>query len=147
MARRIGRRGDPKLRRLAELQLFSACSKRDLARIAALSNEVEVTAGTVLIRQGDPGRECFVIESGKAKVTVRGKKSTMMGAGEVFGELALLHAAPRSATVTADTDMRLVVLGSREFSTLLEDVPSVARNVLAAMAERVRDTEGAQPHH
>ena len=143
----MARRADPKLTRLSQVQLFSACSKRDLKRIAALSNEIEVSEGTVLIRQGDPGRECFVIESGRAKATIRGKKSQMMGPGEVFGELALLQAAPRSATVTAETDMRLVVLGSREFSTLLEDVPSVARNVLAAMAERLRGTEGAQPHH
>jgi CRP-like cAMP-binding protein len=145
----ITRRGgrDPKLRRLSEVQLFSACSKRDLARIAALSNEVEVQAGTVLMRQGDPGRECFVIEKGRAKATIRGKKSRTMGPGEVFGEMALLRSAPRSATVTAETDLSLIVLGSREFSTLLEDVPGVARKVLAAMAERVQNTEGAQPHH
>ena len=138
---------DPKVERLSELQLFSACSKRDLTRIAALTTEVEIAAGTVLMRQGDSGRECFVIEDGKAKATVRGSKSRMMGPGECFGEMALLHSAPRSATVTAETDMHLVVLDSREFSTLLQDVPGVALKVLAAVGERLRDTEGAQPHH
>ena len=142
-----GRRGDPKLKRLSEVQLFSACSKRDLARIAALSTEIDVTAGTVLMRQGEPGHEAFVIEKGKARATVRGKKSTVMGPGEVFGEMALLHSAPRSATVTAETDMNLVVLGSREFSTLLEDVPGVALKVLAAIGERLRETEGKRPSH
>ena len=122
MARK--RRSDPKVERLSEVQLFSGCSKRDLARIAALTTEVQVKAGAVLMRQGEPGRECFVIEQGKAKATVRGKKSRIMGPGECFGEMALLHSAPRSATVTAETDMELVVLGSREFSTLLEDVPA-----------------------
>lgn len=141
------RRRDPKIDRLSAVQLFSACNKRDLARIAALTEEVEVSAGTVLIRRGDPGRECFVIEEGKAKATIPGKRSRLMGQGECFGELALLHAIPRTATVTAETDMRLVVLGSREFSTLLEEVPSVTRNVLAAVAERLRETEGKQPHH
>jgi CRP-like cAMP-binding protein len=147
MARARRRRGDPKIQRLAQVQLFSTCSKRDLARIAALSTEVEVPAGTVLMRQGDPGRECFVIEEGKARVAIRGKKSRTMGPGECFGEMALLDAAPRSATVTAETDMKLVVLGSREFSTLLEDVPTVTRKVLAAVAERLRSNEGAQPTH
>jgi CRP/FNR family transcriptional regulator, cyclic AMP receptor protein len=142
-----GRRGDPKLKRLSEVQLFSACSKRDLARIAALSTEIEVSAGTVLMRQGEPGHEAFVIEKGKARATVRGKKSTLMGPGEVFGEMALLHSAPRSATVTAETDMNLVVLDSREFSTLLEDVPNVALKVLAAIGERLRETEGKRPSH
>jgi CRP-like cAMP-binding protein len=70
-----------------------------------------------------------------------------MGPGECFGEMALLHSAPRSATVTAETDLKLVVLGSREFWTLLEDVPSVALKVLAAVGERLRDNEGKQPHH
>jgi CRP/FNR family transcriptional regulator len=144
-ARRRSR--DPKIQRLGHVQLFSACSKRDLARIAALSTEIEVAAGKVLMRQGDPGRECFVIEEGKARASVRGKKSRLMGPGECFGEMALLHAAPRSATVRAETDMRLVVLGSREFSTLLEEVPGVALKVLAAVADRLRETEGKQPHH
>jgi CRP-like cAMP-binding protein len=88
-----------------------------------------------------------VILEGRAKASVRGRKSTHMGPGECFGEMALLHAAPRSATVTAMSDMHLLVLSSREFSALVEDVPSVARKVLAAMAERLRDAERAQPHH
>jgi CRP/FNR family transcriptional regulator, cyclic AMP receptor protein len=144
MARRSG---DPKIQRLSQVQLFSSCSKRELAKIAALSNEVDISSGTVLMRQGDTGQECFVIQKGKAKATVRGKKSRTMGPGECFGEMALLHSAPRSATVTAETDMSLIVLGSREFWTLLEDVPRVALKVLAAVGERLRSTEGAQPHH
>jgi len=143
----MARRGDPKLKRLAQVQLFSGCSKRDLARIASLSNEVEITSGTVLMRQGEIGHEAFVIEEGRARATVRGKKGSTMGPGECFGEMALLHSASRSATVTAETDMKLLVLGSREFSTLLEDIPRVALKVLAAVAERLRETEGKRPHH
>jgi CRP-like cAMP-binding protein len=135
------------VQRLAQVQLFSTCSKRDLAKIAALGDEVDVRAGKVLMRQGEPGHEAFVILNGRAKATVRGKMTTHMGPGECFGEMALLHSAPRSATVTAESDMHLLVLHSRAFSTLLADVPSVTKNVLAAMAERVRGTEGAQPHH
>ena len=138
---------DPKVERLSQVQLFSACSKRDLARIAALAEEVEVPAGRVLMRQGDLGREAFVIADGRAKVTIRGKRSTKLGPGECFGEMALVHRAPRSATVSAESDMRLFVLGSREFSALIERVPVVGRRVMAALAERVREAERAQPHH
>jgi CRP/FNR family cyclic AMP-dependent transcriptional regulator len=148
MKRPASRRSrDPKVERLSHVQLFSACSKRELARIAALTTEIEVPQDRVLMRQDDSGRECFVIEEGTAKATIRGRKSVMMGPGECFGEMALLHTAPRSATVTAASDMHLLVLDSREFSTLLEDVPSVARKVLAAVGERLSNAERAQPHH
>jgi CRP/FNR family transcriptional regulator, cyclic AMP receptor protein len=143
----MARRRDPKLERLSQVQLFSGCSKRDLSRIAGVAEEIEVPAGRVLIRQGSLGREAFVIYEGRAKATIRGKGSAKLGPGECFGEMALLHSAPRSATVTAETDMRLLVLGSREFSTLIEDVPAVGRRVLAALAERVREAERAQPYH
>jgi CRP/FNR family transcriptional regulator, cyclic AMP receptor protein len=146
--RRPGRRrADPKVTRLSQVQLFAACSKRDLSRIAVLTEEIEVPAGRVLTRQGDPGREAFVISEGQAKATIRGKGSVKLGPGECFGEMALLHSAPRSATVTAESDMRLLVLGSREFSTLIEDVPVIGRRVLAAVAERLREAERVQPHH
>jgi CRP-like cAMP-binding protein len=133
--------------RLSEVQLFSSCTKRDLSRIAALVEEIDAPAGLVLMRQGDPGREAFVIADGRAKVTIRGRRGVKLGPGDCFGEMALLHRAPRSATVTAETDMRLFVLGSREFSHLIDTVPSVARQVLAALAERVRAAERAQPQH
>ena len=143
----LHRARDPKVERLSQVQLFSACSKRELSRIAALAEEIEVPAGRVLIRQGDPGREAFVISEGQAKATVRGKRSAKLGPGECFGEMALLHSALRSATVTAESDMRLLVLGSRQFSTLMQDVPVIGRRVLEALAERLREAERAQPYH
>ena len=145
--RRPRRARDPKIERLSQVQLFSTCTKRDLSRIAALAEEIKVPAGLVIMRQGDPGREAFVIADGRAKVTIRGKRSVKLGPGDCFGEMALLHRAPRSATVTAESDMRLFVLGSREFSHLIETVPIVARRVLAALAERVREAERTQPQH
>ena len=147
--RRPGRRRsrDPKVERLSQVQLFSACSKRDLSRIAVLAEEIEVPAGRVLMRQGDPGREAFVIANGRAKATIRGKRSAKLGPGDCFGEMALLHSAPRSATVTAESEMRLLVLGSRQFSELIESVPVVGRRVLAALAVRIREVERAQPQH
>lgn len=146
--RRLRRRNrDAKLELLARVSLFSTCSKRDLARIAALTEQVEVPEGKVLTRQGDPGRECFVIADGYAKATVRGRRSVRLGPGSFFGEMALLDQGPRSATVTADTDMQLLVLGSRDFSSLLFQVPTVTRRIMAGLAERLRDAERPQPQH
>jgi CRP/FNR family transcriptional regulator, cyclic AMP receptor protein len=101
----------------------------------------------VIVRQGDLGRECFVIRDGKAKVAIRGKRSAVLGPGSFFGEMSLLDQGPRSATVTAETDMRLLVLGSREFSSLVEEVPTVAVRVMRGLAERLREAERSRPEH
>lgn len=138
---------DAKLELLGRVPLFSACSKRELARIASLTDQIDVPEGRVLTRQGDPGRECFVIADGRAKATIRGRRSVTMGPGSFFGEMSLLDQGPRSATVTAETDMRLLVLGSRDFSALLVDVPMVARRIMKGLAERLREVERPRPQH
>jgi CRP/FNR family transcriptional regulator, cyclic AMP receptor protein len=143
---RVGRRSkDAKVELLANVPLFSACSKRDLRRIAALVDEIDVPEGRVLMRQGEPGWECFVIAEGKAKATVRGSGSTSLGPGDVVGEMSLLDQGPRSATVTAKTEMHLLVLSSRSFSALINQVPLVARRIMVALAGRVREAEARQP--
>jgi CRP-like cAMP-binding protein len=141
------RRSDPKLERLSQVQLFSGCSKRELQRIAEVADEIDVPAGKTLIRQGDSGRECFVIVEGRASAAIRGKGRFRLGAGSCFGEMSLLSSAPRTATVKAETDMQLLVLGSRQFSALIADLPSVAERVMAALATRLRQLERAQPQH
>src|SRR3954463_13162454 len=93
------------LQHLAEIPLFSALSKRDLARIAKASNEITVEAGHVLVDQGDAGREAFLIIEGTATVKRNGRKVGTLVAGNSVGELALLDHGPRTATVTADTDL------------------------------------------
>ena len=150
MARRARgfRKGrDAKLELLGNVRLFSPCNKRELARIAALVDEVEAPKGKVLVRQGDTGQECFVVVEGKAKATIRGKGTAVLGPGSFFGEMSLLDRGPRSATVTAETDMRLLVLGSREFSTLINEVPPVAVRIMRGLAERLRSAEPRQPQH
>jgi CRP/FNR family transcriptional regulator, cyclic AMP receptor protein len=143
---RLGRRSkDAKVELLSNVPLFSACSKRDLGRIAALVDEIDVPEGRVLMRQGDSGLECFVIAEGKAKATVRGSGSASLGPGDVVGEMSLLDQGPRSATVTAKTDMHLLVLSSRSFSSLIDEVPLVARRIMAALAGRVREAEAREP--
>jgi CRP/FNR family cyclic AMP-dependent transcriptional regulator len=138
---------DAKLELLGNVRLFSTCNKRELARIASLVDEVEAPKGKVLVRQGDTGQECFVIAEGKAKATIRGKGTAVLGPGSFFGEMSLLDQGPRSATVKAETDMRLLVLGSREFSALINEVPPVAVRILRGLAERLRTAEPRQPQH
>jgi CRP/FNR family transcriptional regulator, cyclic AMP receptor protein len=153
MAQQGRRRGfgretkDAKLRLLGGVPLFSACTKRDLSRIASLVEELEVPKGKVLMRQGDSGRECYVIAEGTAKAAMRGRGSASLGPGAFFGEMALLDQGPRSATVTAETDMHLLVLSSREFFSLLDAVPGVAQRIMRGLAERLREAERAQPQH
>jgi CRP/FNR family transcriptional regulator, cyclic AMP receptor protein len=132
---------------LGNVRLFSTCNKRELGRIAALVDEVDAPKGKVLVRQGDPGSECFVIAEGKAKASIRGRGSEMLGPGSFFGEMSLLDQGPRSATVTAETDMHLLVLGSREFSALVNEVPAVAVRMMRGLAERLRSAERRRPEH
>ena len=143
----FGRQGrDAKIRLLSGVSLFSSCAKHELRRIAALVDEIEAPKGKTLTREGDTGVEFFVVVEGVATATRRGRKVATIGPGSFFGELALLDQGPRAATVTADTDMQLLVLTSRAFSTLLDDTPSVSRRILRGMGERLRAAENAPTH-
>ena len=143
----FGRQGrDAKIRLLSGVALFSTCAKHELRRIAALVDEIEAPKGKTLTREGDTGVEFFVVVEGVATATRRGRKVATIGPGSFFGELALLDQGPRAATVTADTDMQLLVLTSRAFSKLLDDTPSVSRRILRGMGERLRSAENDPTH-
>ena len=129
------------LEHLAEIPLFTALNKRDLQRIAKASNEVRRPAGSVLVDQGDAGREAFVIMEGTATVKRNGRKVGTLGVGDSVGELSLLDHGPRTATVTADTDITVLVLSAREFAGVLEEVPGLAQKMLGQLAGRVRDLD------
>lgn len=131
-------RKDEFTKHLAEVPLFSACSSKDLAQVAKRAEDVRVEAGKVLVSEGSAGAEFFVILEGTAKVSRHGQDVATLGTGDFFGDLALLDRAPRNATVTADTPMELVVLGQREFSALIDEVPGFAHKLLAGLARRLR---------
>lgn len=135
-----------KIKVLQSVWLFSACTNKELSRIASLVDEVEVPVGAVLTKEGGPGREFFAIVEGEALVTLRGKKLATLGAGSFFGEMSLLDQGPRSATVSAATPMKLYVLDARSFSSLLDQSPAVARKILREMAMRLRAIEKAPTH-
>ena len=126
---------------LKSIWLFSSCTGSELRKIRGSLDEVEVPAGKVLVEQGRIGMEFFLIVDGSAAVTRSGKKVATLGPGAHFGELALLDRRPRSASVTSETDMDVLVLSQRQFNTLLEAVPTIARKMLAALANRLREAD------
>ena len=103
--------------------------------------ELNVAAGKVLTEQGGSGHEAFVIVKGEAGVEVSGKQVAKLGPGAHFGELALLDGGPRTATVTALTDMTVLVISQRAFFSLLDEVPGLSRKILTTMAGIVRDLD------
>jgi CRP-like cAMP-binding protein len=126
---------DPK--RLRDVPFFADLGKRELEQVGKWTDEVEVEVGTVLGRQGSVGYEFFVILDGAAEVRVDGVHVADLGPGEFFGEIGLLESARRTATVTAATPMRLIVVFVREFRAMERELPQVAARVREAIAERL----------
>ena len=124
--------------KLAKVQIFSGCSKREIAIIARAAKEVSHRGGTVIAREGERGIGLFLILDGKCSVTIGGKAKAMLGPGDFFGEVALLDGGPRTATVTAMTPVRLVGITGWVFRGLLMEHPSIALKTLEAVAGRLR---------
>ncbi|MFM8305171.1 MAG: cyclic nucleotide-binding domain-containing protein [Actinomycetota bacterium] len=123
--------------------LFSECTDGELERIAALVRVAQVPAGQVVVREGDPGSEFYIIASGTARVTVGDDRAVAdVGAGSFFGEMALLDGGERVATVTAATELDLLVLDRREFNDMLAvAMPTVAPKLLTVVGRRIRELE------
>lgn len=132
-----------KIALLQKVTLFRDLSRRQLDQIARLTDEIEVRAGKRLATAGDYGLELFVIVDGQATVKARGGRTARLGPGEFFGEMSLLDGGPRSATVEAASDMRLLVVTRREFWALLESAPPLVLKIMSALSRRVRDAEAA----
>jgi len=124
---------------LRTVPLFSRCSKKELAAVARVADELEIRAGKELTVQGQPAREFFILLSGEAVVRRNGRKLRVLGAGEMIGEIALLNDSPRTATVTVTEPSRVLVLTARDFRTLLRELPEMALKVLAVVGERLKD--------
>jgi CRP/FNR family transcriptional regulator, cyclic AMP receptor protein len=131
---------DTKVQALKRAPLFESLSRKHLTHLARVSEDLEVEPGKVLCKEGEIGQEFFVIVDGKIKVTRKGRRVAMRGGGDFVGEIALLEDVPRTATVTADTPVRLFVLTGRDFRRLLDENPAVERKVLRALARRLAET-------
>jgi CRP-like cAMP-binding protein len=129
------------LEHLRNIPLFSACSNKDLEKIAKAGDEVVMPTGSLIVDQGQTGREAFVIISGTAVVKRNGKKVANLGPGSVVGELSLLDHGPRTATVVAESEVTLFVISQRHFLGVIDDVPALAHKLLASLAGRIRDLD------
>ena len=132
----------PMVNLLGRVPLFSGCSRTDLSRIAALSEERIYHEGQVIVKAGDPGRAFYVITNGKVKVvsgkTPGGKKEAELGRGDFFGELSLLDGDARTRTVVAETPLETVRIERSEFRKLLRKEPDLTIRLLEGMAKRTR---------
>ena len=137
---------DEKLDLLHGIPLFSRLDRHHLERLGMLTEEVDVPAGKVLIRQGDSGDDLMVIASGQVGVERDGARINQLGPGDFFGEIALIERGPRTATVTAEAPTTVLVVNHRDFHALMEEFPDVASQVLLTLAHRVRLLEPSAIH-
>jgi len=130
-------RRNEKVELIKRAPLFAACSKRELEQIAQIADEIDLREGKVMTKEGSRGREFFVLLEGKAEVTRDGQVINQLGPGDFFGEIALVSDSPRTATVTATSPVRTLVVTAGSFKRLLDDQPEIQRKVLVALAERL----------
>jgi cAMP-dependent protein kinase regulator len=122
--------------RLKDIPLFASLSDRDRRQVAQWADELEVREGERLVNQGAFAHEFFAILEGTAEVTKDGDVVRELGPGDFFGEIALLEEERRTASVTAKTPMRVVVMFGRDFRQMDSVMPDVARQVQQAIEER-----------
>jgi CRP-like cAMP-binding protein len=122
---------------LKRVPLFAGCSKQELEALAKIADEIDLREGSTLTREGQPGREFFVLIEGDVEVTRDGDEIARLSAGDWFGEIALLTKASRTATVTAASPVRVLVVTDRAFRQVLEATPSIAVKMLERLGERL----------
>lgn len=126
---------------LASVPLFRGMTNKELREIAKATVELELESKKEFVTQGDVGREAFIIVDGAADVIRNGKTIAQLGPGDCVGELALLDHGPRTASVVADGQLKVLVLGPREFSGLLDEVPTLSHKLLGVLATKVRELD------
>jgi CRP-like cAMP-binding protein len=128
---------DPKIELIKRVPLFSRLSKLSLQEVASIADEIDLPQGKELTHEGDRGREFFVLLEGEVEVKQHGDEINRLGPGDFLGEIALVTRQPRTATVTATSPVRALVITERDFSSLLRRSPDVGQGVLEALAERL----------
>jgi CRP/FNR family transcriptional regulator, cyclic AMP receptor protein len=131
-------RRNQKVELIRDVPLFANLSKKELEEIASIADEIDFREGKELIREGARGREFFVLLDGAVDVTQDGHRINQLGAGDFFGEIALvLPSAVRTATVTASTDVDALVVTAQNFNSLIQRSPKIELKVMRAAAERL----------
>ena len=134
-------RKDAKIELLKRVPLFERCSKRELAQIATLADELDLPSARNLTREGQGGWEFIILVEGEADVVRKGRVINRLGPGDFVGEIALITAQPRTATVRTRGPSRILVVSASGFRVLMRDVPSIQDKVMAALAARLSPEE------
>jgi CRP/FNR family cyclic AMP-dependent transcriptional regulator len=137
---------DPTLHLLGAVPLFQVLSKRDLTEVLSVSREVEFHAGIDIVSEGKRAMDFFLILDGEASVSVRGRRSQKLRPGDYFGEMSVLDGGPRSATVTAETQVWALRVDRSKFLGLLDRHGTIGRKILVEMSKRLRAAEGVLVH-
>lgn len=135
--------GDRRIDHLRRVPLFNDCTEEELRRVADISKIVETSAGTVLTEVGTPGDSFFFVIDGRVSVQTQVGLGEPLLPGDFFGEMSLLDGEPRSATIIATTDVRLLVVDRMHFWRLLNEAPDLVRRILIVLSRRVRRLEQA----
>jgi CRP-like cAMP-binding protein len=126
---------------LARVPLFAGVGRRELKRLVDRMSERTFTEGEIAVEEGRGGAGFWLIQDGSATVSIGGEIIRTLGPGEYFGEIALLDDGPRTATVTAGTDMRCLGMASWEFRPFVLEHPEIALTMLQTLARRLREAE------
>jgi CRP-like cAMP-binding protein len=130
-------RRDAKVKLISRVPLFDGCSGREFAQVAAIAQQIDVPEGTVMIREGEPGRDFFALVEGSVDVRKGKRRIATLGPGDFVGEIALLTDAPRTATVRATSPVSALRMTRQGFSTLLDASPRMRGKVLKTLADRL----------
>lgn len=125
---------------LSAVPLFDGLSRRHIKRLASVSEVADFMADHAIVREGEPGDAFYVVLAGQAKVATNGKVVNRVMPGDYFGEISLLDGDVRTATVTSETPMTLLMLERPKFLKAVREEPDIAMNLLAGLAKQVRRT-------
>ena len=128
-----------KVELIRNVPLFARCSRKELSEIAAMADEIDLPEGREIIREGERGREFFVLLNGEAVVRRKGRKLATLSSGDFVGEIALVSRVPRTATVKTTTPVRALVVTDQAFRSVLHRSPQIQEKVLEALAARVAE--------
>ncbi len=124
---------------LARLDIFAGLSKAERSKIRKLMSQITLAEGSTFISEGDAGLEAFIILSGRATVRRGGRIVASVGPGDVVGEMAVVASIPRIASVTADTEIEAEVFNRREFLSLIDQNPSIAKKIMIGALHRLHE--------
>jgi CRP-like cAMP-binding protein len=134
----VALRKNAKIELIKQVPLFSRCSTREVAAVAAEADELVLPEGRALTTQGARGSEFVIIVDESADVRKNGRRINRLRSGDFLGEIGLISGAPRTATVTTTSETRILVLTDRAFKQLTGDMPSLQASVLKALSERLQ---------